>query len=126
MTDKIILNDIHIFAHHGVFAEEAILGQKFIVSVVLYLNLHQICITDKISDGLCYGAITENIVNFCQGNRFNTLEALSHQLGEFLLLNHTILETIKIKIEKPNAPIKYHVKSIAVEITRNRQDYNFL
>jgi dihydroneopterin aldolase len=123
MSDKIILNNIHIFAHHGVLQEEAVLGQKFIISVDLYLNLHKVCKSDKISDGLCYGEVTKNIVNFCQNNRFNTLEALSHALGEFLLFNHNIIQTMTIKIEKPNAPIKYHVDTVSVEITRSQQDY---
>ena len=37
--DKIYLKDIEIFANHGVFKEEKNLGQKFILSLELYLDI---------------------------------------------------------------------------------------
>ena len=33
MMDKVYLKDIEIFANHGVFKEEKVLGQKFILSL---------------------------------------------------------------------------------------------
>ncbi|MFT6071780.1 MAG: dihydroneopterin aldolase [Alphaproteobacteria bacterium] len=124
MADKVSLRNIHVFAHHGVFPEEAKLGQKFIISVDFLADLSKICTSDNISDGFCYGDMTQKIVAFCQNNRFNTLEALSHALGKYLLFINKITETVNIKIEKPNAPIKYHVETVIVEITRKRSDYS--
>ena len=37
--DKIYLKDIEIFANHGVFKEEKNLGQKFILSLELSLDI---------------------------------------------------------------------------------------
>ena len=34
--DKIEIRDLEIFANHGVFPEETALGQKFVVSAVMY------------------------------------------------------------------------------------------
>jgi len=34
--DKIEIRDLEIFANHGVFPEETALGQKFVVSAVVY------------------------------------------------------------------------------------------
>ena len=36
--DKIKIENLEIFANHGVFPEENKLGQKFLVSVVLYTD----------------------------------------------------------------------------------------
>ena len=34
--DEIRIEDLEVFANHGVFPEENVLGQKFLVSAVLY------------------------------------------------------------------------------------------
>ena len=34
--DKIHIKNLEVFAHHGVFPEETVLGQKFVVSMTLY------------------------------------------------------------------------------------------
>ena len=38
--DKIEIRDLEIFANHGVFPEETALGQKFVVSAVMYTETH--------------------------------------------------------------------------------------
>jgi len=123
MFDKISIHKIQVFAYHGVFPEEKKLGQKFVISVDLMADLSKVCQSDLIEDGICYGEITERIVLFCQNNRFNTLEALGHKLGENLLFLNKVIESVTIKIEKPNAPIKYLVDHVAVSVTRTRYDY---
>ena len=36
--DEIRIEDLEVFANHGVFPEENVLGQKFLVSAVLYTD----------------------------------------------------------------------------------------
>ena len=38
-ADKIKIQNLEVFANHGVFPEENVLGQKFVVSAVLYTCL---------------------------------------------------------------------------------------
>ena len=37
-ADKIKIQYLEVFANHGVFPEENVLGQKFVVSAVLYTD----------------------------------------------------------------------------------------
>ena len=39
--DKITIKNLEIFANHGVFPEENVLGQKFVVSAVLYTDIRE-------------------------------------------------------------------------------------
>lgn len=41
IMDKIKIENLEIFANHGVFPEENKLGQKFLVSVVLYTDTRE-------------------------------------------------------------------------------------
>ena len=36
--DKITIQKLEVFAHHGVFPEENVLGQKFVFNLTLYLS----------------------------------------------------------------------------------------
>ena len=36
--DKIKIRDLEVFAKHGVFPQENVLGQKFLVSADLYMD----------------------------------------------------------------------------------------
>ena len=47
--DKIIIDKLEIFANHGVYPEENVLGQKFMISVVLYTSTRKAGVTDELS-----------------------------------------------------------------------------
>ena len=47
--DKIIIKDLEIYANHGVLKEERELGQKFVVSCVLYLDTRKAASDDDIN-----------------------------------------------------------------------------
>ena len=47
--DQIKIEDLEVFANHGVFPEENVLGQKFVVSAVLYTDTRKAGLTDELS-----------------------------------------------------------------------------
>ena len=50
--DQIIIENLEIFGYHGVFEEEAFLGQKFIVDARLYLDTSPAGQTDDLTQSL--------------------------------------------------------------------------
>ena len=53
--DKIKIEDLEVFANHGVFPEENTLGQKFIVSAVLYTDTRKAGKKDDLTASIHYG-----------------------------------------------------------------------
>ena len=47
--DKIKIEDLEVFANHGVFPEENVLGQKFVVSAVMYTDTRRAGLTDELT-----------------------------------------------------------------------------
>ena len=47
--DKIRIENLEIFAKHGVFPEENFLGQKFVLSAVLHTDTRKAGLTDELS-----------------------------------------------------------------------------
>lgn len=41
--DQIIIRNLKVFAHHGVFAEEKKNGQDFFVNAILEMDLRKVC-----------------------------------------------------------------------------------
>lgn len=116
--DKIEIRDLEIFANHGVFPEETALGQKFVVSAIMYTETRPASLTDDLSASINYGEVSHMITEFLQKNTYKLLEAAVENLAEMLLLSLPLLKKITLRIEKPWAPVGLPLKTVAVEITR--------
>lgn len=117
--DKIKIRNLEIFAHHGVFPEENVLGQKFIINVTLYTDLRNAGKTDELTASIHYGEICLQMEHFLTTHTFKLLERAAESLAETLLMNVPHLEKIKLEIKKPWAPIGLPLETVSVEIERS-------
>ncbi|HAT86713.1 MAG TPA: dihydroneopterin aldolase [Rhizobiales bacterium] len=124
MMDRIILRDLAFFAYHGVYQEEANLGQRFYFDLDCYLDLRPAGETDDEHQTVRYDHIAKRVETIVTKQRFNLIEALAEAVARDLLSNMDKLQSLRLKVRKPEAPIPAIVKDIAVEITRARKDYN--
>ena len=53
--DKIKIENLQIFANHGVYPEENRLGQKFVVTAELFLDARRAGKTDDLEQSVNYG-----------------------------------------------------------------------
>ncbi len=120
--DKIKIIDLEVFAKHGVFQEEQVLGQKFLVSAVLYTDTRAAGISDDLEQSINYGSVSAHITKFLQENTFQLIETVAEKLAENLLLHIKGLEKVQIEIKKPWAPVGLPLKTVAVEIIRGWQE----
>lgn len=116
--DKIKIQNLEVFANHGVFPEENVLGQKFIVTATLYTDTRTAGLTDELTDSIHYGEICRKIQEFLTAHTFRLLERAAEGLAEMLLLETPHLEKIRLEIKKPWAPIGLPLETVSVEIER--------
>lgn len=116
--DRITIKNLEIFANHGVFPEENILGQKFVVSAVLYTDTRKAGHTDELEYSIHYGDVCHFIKNFVEGHTCKLLERVVEQLAERLLLSYPLLWQVDLQIQKPWAPIGLPLDTVSVEISR--------
>ena len=83
--DEIRIKRLEVFAHHGVFPEENQLGQKFLVSAVLYTDLRRAGLTDELSHSMDYGAVSAEIHPYLTEHTFRLLETAAERLCAHLL-----------------------------------------
>ncbi|MCU6747902.1 2-amino-4-hydroxy-6-hydroxymethyldihydropteridine diphosphokinase [Faecalicatena acetigenes] len=116
--DKIKIEDLEVFARHGVFPEENVLGQKFLVSAVLYVDTRKAGMTDELTASIHYGEVSQFIDRFMKENTCKLIERAAERLAEELLLHTPLLKKIKLEIKKPWAPVGLPLKTVSVEIER--------
>ncbi len=116
--DEIIIENLEVYANHGVFKEENVLGQKFVVSAVLFTSLRAAGLSGDLSVSTHYGEVAQFITKFMKENTFQLIETVAEHLAEQLLLNFKNLEKVTLQIKKPWAPIGLPLENVSVKITR--------
>ena len=118
--DKIYLKDIEIFANHGVFQEEKNLGQKFLLTLELSLDIKEAASTYDLSKSVHYGELCHKVIDVFQEETLDLIESVVNKVANFILDNYPMVKSVKVLLKKPWAPIGRHLDYAAVEITRER------
>ena len=118
--DKIKIKNLQLFANHGVFPEENVLGQKFEVSATLHTSLREAGVSDKLEDSVNYGEVCCFIKDFVCGRTYKLLEALGENLARSLLMRYGSIRQVDLEIKKPWAPIGLPLENVSVELSRRR------
>lgn len=116
--DQISIKDLEIFCNHGVLEEENRLGQKFLVSLNLYLDTRAAGLRDDISCAVDYSDVCHFVNKFMQEKTYKLIEAVAENLSISLLRRYEMLTMVDVEIKKPWAPIGMHVDCASVKITR--------
>lgn len=123
MKTVLFIDNLEVFANHGLFEEENKLGQKFIFDIECELNYKKAMFSDEMTDSISYADIAEVIVKTATTNTFNLLERLAGEILKNIFTEFPQIENINLKINKPGAPIKYHFEKCGVEVKTSREEF---
>jgi dihydroneopterin aldolase/2-amino-4-hydroxy-6-hydroxymethyldihydropteridine diphosphokinase len=116
--DVISIKQLEVFANHGVFKEENVLGQKFIVSVDLEVDTRAAGMTDALDKSVNYALVCNEIKDFVQSHTFKLIETVAEGLAHSLLVKFELIKSVRLEIKKPWAPIMLSVDYVGVTIER--------
>lgn len=116
--DRIHIKNLEVFAHHGVFPEETALGQKFVISAVLFTDTREAGRTDHLEKSIHYGEVSQFITEFMQKHTYKLIEAAAEHLAEAMLLEIPRLAAVRLELKKPWAPVHLPLETVSVEIER--------
>ena len=117
-ADKIKIQNLEVFANHGIFPEENVLGQKFIVSATLYTDTRKAGKTDELTASIHYGEVSGFITEFVKSHTYKLLERVAEELVEDMLQKFDGLEKVTLEIQKPWAPVGLPLETVSVKIER--------
>ena len=116
--DKISIRGLEVFANHGVFKEENVLGQKFIVNAELVCDTRSAGKEDNLEKSVNYAEVCNLITKVMRNNTFKLIEAAAENIAEKILLEYGLIREVTITLKKPWAPIMMSVDTVEVSITR--------
>lgn len=116
--DEIRIENLEVFAHHGVYPEETKEGQTFFVNAALYTDVHKAGRTDALEDSTNYGDVCYFITNWMQENTCKLLEAVAERLSRAILLEYPLIAAVELEIRKPEAPIPLPFGCVSVKVRR--------
>lgn len=119
--DKIYFQQMSFYGYHGVFPAEAELGQRFYVDLELSLDLSEAARTDELQYTVNYAEVFTLVQHIVEGERYKLVEALTGRIADQLLATFPFVE-VKVKVTKPNPPIRGHYEAVAIEMVRTREE----
>lgn len=118
--DYIEIKELVVFANHGVMPEEKAMGQKFVISMKLYVDMEKAAESDDIADAVNYAEVCSFVTEFTKTNRCRLIESAADNIARALLMSYPQLRCVEIILKKPWAPIGLPLNSVAVRIKRER------
>ncbi|MCH5263051.1 MAG: 2-amino-4-hydroxy-6-hydroxymethyldihydropteridine diphosphokinase [Lachnospiraceae bacterium] len=116
--DQIIIENLKVYAHHGVYREENEKGQNFYINAVLETDTRAAGILDDLDLSTNYGEVCKFLNIFLQEHTYKLIETVAERTAEALLLRFPLIRRVTLEIRKPEAPIPLPFESVSVKITR--------
>lgn len=120
--DLIRVTRIAVFGRHGLLPEEAVLGQRFYISLKARLDLGEAGRSDAVAGTVSYADLTQIAVAIGTEQRFNLIEALAEAIAASILERFARIDAITVRVDKPSAPVPAILDGVSIEITRRRGD----
>ncbi len=116
--DEIRIENLEVYCHHGVLREETVLGQKFLVSLVLFTDTRQAGRTDDLSHSIDYASVSHFVEKRMKEKNYKLIEAAAERLAEDILMDFPLVEKLRLELKKPWAPIMLPLDTVCVCIER--------
>lgn len=118
MLDEIHICNLEVFANHGVYPEENVLGQKFVLDVFLYLDTSKAGQSDALDDSINYGQVAAYLEQEMKSQNDKLLERIAERLARGVLKTYPLVRTVSMEVKKPWAPVMRHIDYASVKIQR--------
>lgn len=116
--DQIRIEELEVYAHHGVYPEENEKGQHFYVNATLYTNTRPAGMADDLRLSTNYGEVCQFITEFMQQHTFQLIETVVERTAYEVLQQFPLVQGLDLEIRKPEAPIPLPFGSVSVAIHR--------
>lgn len=120
MNSYIFLDNVRFFAYHGVGEQEREVGNEFIISLRLKVDITLAAETDNVAHTVSYADVYENV----KAEMEIPSALLEHVCGRIvkrLFRTFSAIEGIELKLSKRNPPMGADVDAAGVEVHCERQ-----
>ena len=121
--DSILLEGMVFHGRHGTLPAERELGQPFVVSVELRLDLRPAGRSDDLSQTVDYGQVHQRAKEIVEGPPVNLTETVAERIAAAVVEEFPAVEAVRVRVAKPHVRLGGTVLAAsAVEILRRRDE----
>lgn len=117
MKSKIKIEDLKIYAYHGVLPEETIIGTYFIVNLEAEADLWKATKSDALEDTINYAEINE-IIHREMEIPSKLMEHVAGRIISRISENFPQISSLKIKITKTSPPMRGEMRGVSIELEK--------
>lgn len=118
-TERVFVENLGIHGFHGLIAEEKRLGQKFYADIECLVAREE-APSDTMKDAVDYGKVCDLAHDISASGPFNLIETLAERIGQGVMETFPLVARVRVRIRKPNAPIRHFLDHVGVEIELSR------
>jgi 7,8-dihydroneopterin aldolase/epimerase/oxygenase len=118
-SDRIFLEDLRFYGHHGVTRDQQSVGAWFSVDAEMAVDLGPAAASDDVRSTVDYGLVATRIVEVCTKERVSLIERLAGMVAH-ALLGEFPCEEVRVRIRKLTPPMDGLHVTPGVELTRRR------
>jgi dihydroneopterin aldolase len=118
-TDRLLLEDVRFYGHHGVSKAEQTVGVWFSVDAELAMDLTPAAVSDDLAAAVDYGEVARRIVEIGTDGRVNLIERLAGLIAQALLREFPVRQ-VRVRVRKLTPPLQGLVGTPSVELVRTR------
>ena len=117
----IALEGIHIHAYHGVYEEEQLIGNDYIIDIFIDANANAAADEDELGATVNY----EMVYHICLAEMkkpAKLIETVAHRIVKRINTQFEKIGGVKVKVKKLNPPVGGKVDFASVEVTSGIYD----
>jgi len=120
---KIYLEDVRIYAYHGVLPEENIIGTYYILNAELHTDLWKAAASDDLHDTISYADIND-ILHKEMKIKSKLLEHVAGRIISTIHNSFPQIDYIKLKITKTAPPMQGEMTGASIELEKSFKPEN--
>ena len=120
--DRMFLRGIEAHGHHGVFEDERLAGQRFVVDVDWWIETGAAVGEDDLDSTLCYRQLFATVVEIMTGPPCALIETLADRIVTALFDRFPEIAATTVTVHKPDAPIVGRFADLGVSMSRRRHE----
>ena len=116
---KIVIEEMEFYAFHGHYAEEQIVGNRFLVDLELECDLEPAAESDQLEDAVNYQHAYQLIKKEMRQKKSNLLENIAKRILDALFSEMEGIQKATIRVRKMHPPMGGPIRSVGVSMSRN-------
>ncbi len=115
--DRVRLTGIQVTARHGVYAEEKVTPQLFVIDLTCSLRPRPSA--DDLATTVDYAELSQRVARVARSGSVDLIETLAERISDTCLEDPLVSE-VEVTVHKPQAPLSVPVADVSVTITRRK------